>query len=167
MIEITPLTLRNRNFERFCREYIIDHCVAAAYDRAGYSPNASNAKRLFDQLDIQIRIAQLEHECYHELKVDSQRVIEELSKLGTYDLADLYHPGTTEFRDIHDIPPETRAAMEGIDLCPITGNITKIKMATKKGALDSLGKAFNTFNDHQKAGSGEITVIMDSKDVQA
>lgn len=162
-----PIQLSNRRYERFCREYTVDRNASQAYIRAGYAPNGSNASRLLNQLEIQIRIAQLDHEVFHKVDVTNERIIEEYAKLAFAEMVDVYIPGTRMFKNFEDMPDDVRAAIESLETCPITGKIIKLKMATKKGALDSLAKIKNMFQDHKEAGSGEINIIMDEKDLKA
>tara|TARA_R110000851_G_scaffold9579_2_gene35546 strand:- start:4302 stop:4802 length:501 start_codon:yes stop_codon:yes gene_type:complete len=161
------LNLSQRRYERFVREYTVDRNVSAAYIRAGYVGNASNAKRLFETIEIQVAIAQIDCEVYHKIDLTVERIMEEYTKLAFAEMVDVYYPGTKVFLPLDEMPDNVRGAIESIELDEITGQITKLKLSNKKGALDSLAKIMNMFEGHQKAGSGEIKIVMDEKDLKA
>lgn len=161
-----PLLLSNRRYERFCREYMVDRVVNAAYERAGYVPDPRNSKRLFDQLEIQMRIAQLEHEVWHKIDVTTERIMEEYAKLAFAEMVDVYQPGTKIFLPLDEMPDNVRGAIESMECDEITGQIIKLKLSNKKGALDSLAKIKNMFEDNEKAGAGIINVLLSEKDME-
>ena len=72
--------LKNRDFERFCREYIIDHNGTKAAIRAGYSEHtaAQQASRLLKKPQIQERIEELEKDVCDALGLKAAWVVQRL-----------------------------------------------------------------------------------------
>ena len=73
-------TLRNRDHEWFCYEYIVDHNGTKAAVRAGYSEHtaAQQACRLLKREDVQARIEELEKDLCTSLGLTAGQVITDL-----------------------------------------------------------------------------------------
>ena len=79
-------------------------------------------------------------------EINQEWVISRYKKLADYDPADLYDE-TGKLKNIKDIDEDTRYAIRNMEVTEIAGNATvsKIKLADKKAALDSLGKHLGIF----------------------
>jgi phage terminase small subunit len=167
-VTVSPLT--NRRYERFCREYLIDENITAAYERCGYQKDPGNANRLFSTMAIQIRIAQLKHEVHHKLGSTAELVVEGLARIAYADIRDFYltNPDGTrgELKPIDQWTTDMAMAVQEFELCPVSGRLEKVKLAPRRGALQDLGKSHNIFDDHERAGSGEINITISDKDAQ-
>lgn len=157
--------------ERFCREYLVDGDGAGAAIRVGYLPcNASStARRLLKRPDILERIDQLRNLENRRLSFTRERVIEELGRLAFADPSQLYHPETGEPLRINELPEELAAAVTRVKLVKRSDGTVGHHMAigAKEKALDMLAKHFNLYEDHQKAGTGDLHVHLDSEDADA
>ena len=72
--------LKNRDYERFCYEYIIDHNGTKAATRAGYSEHtaAQQACRILKKPEVQARIVELEADVCESLGLTAAKVIRDL-----------------------------------------------------------------------------------------
>ena len=72
--------LKNRDYERFCYEYIIDHNGTKAATRAGYSEHtaAQQACRILKKPDVQARIVELEADVCESLGLTAAKVLNDL-----------------------------------------------------------------------------------------
>lgn len=158
--------LANFRHERYCQEYCIDHNSKDAYARAGFVAGNGNAHRLHAKIDIQLRIAVLEQEGWERLSCSVEVVREEMHMLAFINPQDLYVPGTNKLRPLCDMPDDIVRAIKEVETNEL-GEIVKIKLESKKGALDSLMRHLNMFEKDQHAGSGTINVHLDAKDEKA
>lgn len=131
---VMALQLSNRRYERFCREYIIDQNATAAYERAGFQRDDGNASRLFSQLEIQIRIAQLEHEVHVKLGSTAELVMEGLSRIAFADMRDFYDE-TGKLMQPQDWSDDMAMAVQEHEVCPISGRTEKIKLAPRRKSV--------------------------------
>ena len=173
--------MSNRNLnarqERFCREYIIDFNATQAAIRAGYSAKtaAAQASRLLTNVNIQAFIKDLTDAGDDKLKLTRERVIEEMTRVGLLDVRKAFTE-KGDLKHIHNLDDDTAAAVSSIEVVSVVkGNgadaivdhVHKIKFHDKMRALGDLGKMFGLFEDHQKAGAGEIHIHIDDKDAEA
>ncbi len=77
--------LKNRKYEAFCQEFMIDSNGAQAAIRAGYSENGANVKgsQLLTIVSVQNRLAVLRAKLSEETGVDAAMVIEGFRKIAT------------------------------------------------------------------------------------
>ena len=157
--------------ERFCQEYVVDFNAVRASIRAGYSERSaySISNKLMKRMDVQVRIEQLKFPIMNEIKLRREDVINELRRVGFSDVRKLFND-SRGLTDLDCLDDDTAAAIESIEVVANTqrGEVVdythKIKMSNKLGALKELAKHFNIYEDHQKAGAGEITVNIEGKD---
>lgn len=159
--------------ERFCNEYLVDLNGAAAATRAGYSANSAKqtAYKLMDRPRIQVRIRELIDRQKERTKVTADRVIAEYAKLA---FANMYEhlriqPDGSVIVDLSLLTPDQAAALsevtqetvsrtggddkdkDGAPAQPVLR--TKIKLASKQAALDSLARHLGMFNDKLQLGA--------------
>ncbi len=74
--------LENPRWERFCREYVIDHKGGPAYVRAGYSKNGADqsAERLLRNAEVKARIAELEAPIVQALELTQEKVLRDIEQ---------------------------------------------------------------------------------------
>ena len=140
----------NEKQELFCREYIIDRNATQAAQRAGYSEKTaySQGQRLLKHAEIQKRIEQLRAESVERLELTRDEVIAQYRRLGFSDPRKLYD-AYGQIKPIHELDDDTAAAVQsievemrqvdGLDEPPVP--VLKVRMADRKGALDSIMKA--------------------------
>jgi len=162
--------LRNRRYERFCREYLIDGNISASYIRAGFQADSGNAHRLYKSMDVQIRIAQLQNEIHTKLGSTGELVVEGLSRIAYVDPRDFYHTlpdgSRGELKQMSEWTEDMAMAVQEWEVCPISGRLEKVKLAPRRGALQDLGKTHGIFNDHEMAGSADVHVHITEKDAE-
>lgn len=152
--EISPANKLTPKQARFVVEYLVDENAMQAAIRAGYSeksageigcenlkkPNISSAIR--DHLDAQ----------QARTLITADRVLREYGRIGFFDARRLFDADGS-LKRIVDMDDDTQAAIAGIDVVTVgnaesgLGEITKIKLADRKGALDSMARHFGLFND--------------------
>lgn len=142
--------------EVFCQQYVIHRQGKKAAIEAKYSKKTADQKasHLLKLPHIKARIAELEKPALKKAKVNVDRVMQELARLGFYDPAVMFDDDNNLLA-IKDMPPEIRAAISGIDVFEeyqgkgknrqFIGYTKKIRFCNKTKALELLGKT-NTFN---------------------
>ena len=101
-----------------------------------------------------------------------QRITDELKRLGTYDIRDLLYPDGRP-RPVDEWPKDVAAAVAGIEVqethvqrkgddidteTDVSTVIKKIKLESKKGSLELLGKKIGMFPKDRLEVSGRITL---------
>lgn len=163
--------------EAFCQKYIelgnATEAYYAAYDAQGSKPITANrkAKELLDNGKIAARVRELQagHQKRHEVTVD--RVVKEFARLAFLDIRKVFDENGN-LRPIHELDDDTAAAIAGLEVevrrVPgesdedlegqphggalkrqhgTTARLHKIKLADKKGALDSIARHLGMFTD--------------------
>jgi len=147
---------------RFCQEYLIDLNGSRAAVRAGYSEVgcATQAGRLLMNAEICSEIAKLRAAQEKRLEITADRVLKEWGKIAFANLGDYLnvHPDGTARVDLSEMTPEQAAALSEVTVDQYTeGNgkserevkKIKIKLADKKGALDSIAKHLGMFTNKE------------------
>lgn len=112
--------LANPKHERLCQEYLIDLNQTEAAKRAKYSANtaAQQASRLFNNVKIQARIAELMAQRNERTRVTQDRVVKELAMLGFSDLQNYITidalTGAIQAKGFEDMPPNESRALKAI-----------------------------------------------------
>jgi len=112
--------LANPKHERLCQEYLIDLNQTEACKRAKYSAHtaAQQASRLFSNVKIQARIAELKAERNERTRVTQDRVVKELAMLGFSDLKNYISidplTGVIKAKGFEDMPPGESRALKAI-----------------------------------------------------
>jgi len=112
--------LDNPKHERLCQEYLIDLNQTEAAKRAKYSAHtaAQQASRLFSNVKIQARIAELKAERNERTRVTQDRVVKELAMLGFSDLQNYISidplTGVIKAKGFEDMPAGESRALKSI-----------------------------------------------------
>jgi len=132
----------------FCREFILDCNGTQAAIRAGYSPKTANeqAARLLANVSVAAEVERLMKERSARTKIDADRVIQELARIGLVDVRKLFNLDGTLMR-LDKLDDDTAAAIAGIEVNElrdaegfVLGHAKKIKLVDKLGALTKLAQ---------------------------
>ncbi len=140
--------------EQFCQLYTVHWEATRSAREAGYS--AKTAQQLGYQLlqlpSVQARIAEITEHALKELGVTRERVLAEYARLAFLDPARAYDE-IGQFLPIKEMPEDVRRAISKVEIFEVfsaggdgeggkqlAGFTKKVEFASKKGALDSLGK---------------------------
>ena len=100
---------------------------------------------------VQRAIRQIAEEQTRMLQVTAERIIQELSRLGFSNVADVleYQNGEIILKDLANVPPDVKAAIAEISHTIDKGGASRVKvrMHDKKGSLDSLAKIFGLMRE--------------------
>lgn len=159
----------------FAETYVKTGVATTAY-RAAYPnkklPDATlwtSAWRMSRKAEVKAIIEELRAEIREELNISKERIIAEYAKIGFSDIRNLYDKNSGTFKKITDLDEETAGAISSIEVVEkkITNDggeiadtvqITKVKLADKKVALDKLGKIAGLFNDEEDKSPVEVVV---------
>ena len=143
----------------FVAEYLIDLNGTQAAIRAGYSAKTANEQstRLLANVHINAEIQKAKLARSERTEITQDRVLEEYAKLAFLDPRRFYD-AEGRLIDIPDLPADVAAAISGMDIAvekagtdesgnPVFAQVRKIKLADKKGALDSVARHLGMFND--------------------
>lgn len=137
--------------DRFVDEFMIDRNATQAAIRAGYSAKTAGAAghRLLKTVEICEEINKRSAEQSQRLRITADRVMQEYEALALLDPLDLFTEDG-HLKPLREIPEAARRAIAGLDLIQLKTTTTedvkveamlkKIKLADKKGALDSIAK---------------------------
>lgn len=124
-----------------------------------------------DRIDVQLRVEEIKMQMVDEMRMTREDVIRGLETIAQADPSELLR-----INNLQNLTPAQAAAIDTVEItegnmvvdgCPQPTTTIKIKAVDKKvirGALQDLGKHHNIFEDHQKSGAGEMTVIIEGKD---
>lgn len=140
----------------FCQEYLVDLNATQAAIRAGYSPKSSqqqSAALLLNPM-VSAEIAVGRARISDRLEVTQERVVREFARLAFLDIRKAFNPDGT-LKPVRDLDDDTAAAIAGLEVESLyegkgadreeVGRLHKVKLADKKGALDSLAKHLGMF----------------------
>lgn len=153
--------------QRFVDEYLVDLNAAQAAIRAGYSEKAARqqGQRLLTKADIQQVLKERQRQRSEQTQITGARVVQELARLGTYDVRELFHGDGTP-KAIHELSDDTAAAIVGLDVVTVgnsemgVGSIAKIKLADKNAALDKLMRHLGEYErDNKQSGASLAEAI--------
>lgn len=126
---------------RFVDEYLIDLNATQAAIRAGYSAHTAEwiGPQLLGKNHVRERIASAQRERSARTGITADRVVQELAVLGFADLTDYveWGPAGIQLKSSATLDSNKRRAV--IEVSETRQGI-KIKLADKKGSLDSLGR---------------------------
>lgn len=153
------LTLKQ---ERFAQKFVelgnASEAYRQVYDASAMKPETINrsAKALIDDHKIATRIKELQALALKRHQVTIDRVVAEYAKLAFLDIRKAFGDDG-DLKPIQEIDDDTAAAIAGIESEEVfegagrdrerVGTLKKIKLADKKGALDSLAKYLAMFVD--------------------
>lgn len=143
--------------KRFAEEYLIDMNATAAAKRAGYSSKTSRAIGMenLTKPDIRKYIQERQKVLQDKLQITQERVLQEYARIAFFDIRKIYSDDNT-LVSIKDMSDDVAACLSGVEVDEIfsgvgkdreiIGNTTKVKLANKIAALDSLGKHLGLFS---------------------
>jgi len=148
--------------ERFCHEYLIDLNATQATLRAGYKDQKSAAKVMRNP-GVQARIAELQAGRSKRTAITADRVLEELALIGFADLADFveWDTGRVTLKNSETLDAAKRRAI--IEVAQARDGSVKIKLADKKGSLDSIGRHLGMFIDRHLVHVDEVENLSDEE----
>lgn len=160
--------------QRFVEEYLIDLNATKAAIRAGYS--AKNADKIGSELLGKTRVAEAVAcamaERSRRTGISQDRVLQELAKISFSDMRNFVDvvDGEVRLKNMEDISPDDSACIQEITTTKtvksfgdteIETTVTKMKLADKKGSLESLGRHLGMFNDKLQINANMGVKIID------
>lgn len=162
--------LKSKKQKMFVKEYLIDLNATQAAIRAGYSKHTAEVIG-FENLRKPDIAAAIEAEMEARSKrteITQDRVLKEYARLAFFDPRKFFDE-TGEIRAIVDLDDDTAACVAGMDVLTKyskdrDGDVTpetikKIKLADKKGALDSVARHLGMFEKDNLQNKVDITKI--------
>lgn len=144
----------------FCQQYAIDKDATAAAIRAGYSKKTAYQIG-FENLQkpaVREYVDQLLNEAAARAGLKAEDVINELRKLAFYN-ARSFVDETNNIRSLQDLPEDLTAAIVGIRTTQTRKGLqVELKLADKKGALESLGRHLGIFEKDNEQSAIRIKV---------
>jgi phage terminase small subunit len=159
---------------RFVDEFMIDRNATEAAIRAGYSKASAGSigSRLLKDVKILTEINKRSAEQTQRLQITADRIMQEYERLALLDPLDLFRPDGS-MKNLAEMPEDARRAIVGIEIRELKDGaamldegggvralettLKKIKLADKKGALDSLAKILGMMKDRVEH-SGRVTL---------
>ena len=147
------LTIKQENF---CQAYIRLGDKSAAYREAYSTTNMKvetvneRASRLSNEYKISTRIAFLQKEIKEENKATISEVLNTLSDMLRFDIAELYD-ANGNLKNIHSIPKKSRLMISQLEIDEIlvknesVGQVKKIKVFDKMQAVEKFMKHFGAY----------------------
>lgn len=144
--------------EAFVREYLVDLNATQAAIRAGYSKKTAGSigEELLKFPEVAAAITSAQQKLAAKTGITTERVLEELAKLGFAQMAD--YVGADGSVDLSKLTREQWAAVQEITVDTIGGadgpkvSRTKLKLADKKGALETIGRHLGMFIERREVG---------------
>lgn len=139
-----PLTEQQRNF---CREYLKDYSPARAMLRAGYAKSTAykNAHTLMNNPEVAACLAKMAAKVAEKAELTAERVLEEMRRIAFSDLTSYYKwsPSKKKYvlKALDELTTEQKACISEYK----PGEF--IRLHSKDGALDKLGKHFKLYTD--------------------
>lgn len=166
--------LKNTRHEAFAQELAKGTPATTAYALVGFKPNDGNAGRLNRNELVQSRVSELVEAGAKKAQIDVDRVVAELVKIATTDVADVADWGTKEvgigydddgkqlrpedigdavlvryvdapFLTLRNLADLTPAARAAVSEVALTKDGFKVKMHDKVGALGLLARHLRMF----------------------
>jgi len=155
--------------KRFVEEYLIDLNATQAAIRAGYSDKRADAIGYENLRKPEIAQFLSERMLAREQRTEitQDRVLAEYAKLAFLDPRKFYDQ-SGNLIPIHKLDSDTAAALAGMDVSASKGAdgdieyTKKIKIADKKGALDSIARHLGMFVDKTElSGAGGSPLVVE------
>lgn len=143
--------------ERFCQEYLIDLNAKQAAIRAGYSADTAEVQgsRLLSNAKVQEYISARQHKIANKLEVTAERTLLEYARIAYSDVRNLYDE-SGRLKPISELDEDTARTISSVETDEIKdegnyiGDVRKVKLWNKLGALDSLAKHLGLFEIDNK-----------------
>ena len=151
---LPPVTLTDKQL-RYIDEYMSHFNKQQAARAAGYSDGAQVWKYPHVQEEIEKRKRKLTATS----NISSMRVLEEMAKVAFFDPRKMFNENGTH-KDITEMDSDTVGALAGFDVESLGEDknwktVSKYKIASKLGALDSLSKILNMVPDQKIQVTGK------------
>lgn len=149
----------------FVREYLIDRNATRAATQAGYSERTARGQgsRLLTNVNVRAAIDAAMEQRANKLEITAERVLAEIARLAFFDARNLFRDDGSPI-PVKQLDDDSARAIVGMDVVHVgnaemgVGQVNKIKLADKKGALELLGRHLALFKDTLKiSGSMETT----------
>jgi phage terminase small subunit len=139
--------------ELFAQEFSISGNRTVASIKAGYKASSakSQGSRLMKDPRVIARIAELKKVTADKFEVSREKVLAQYARIAFFDIRTIYDENN-RLKDIAQLDEGAAAAINGIEVESILeglGKITKVKIAERKAALDSICK-FMGYNAPEK-----------------
>lgn len=152
----------------FVREYLVDLHQTNAAIRAGYEPGSAKNRGsiLMSKPHIKAAVAEGIAKRAAKIEVTADKVVQELAKLAFANIKNYIRIGTDgrAYLDLKQLTDDQAAAIAEIT-SDVTGSgrrknaVTKLKLADKKAALDSLARHLGMFTDKIDMGVDQKTEL--------
>lgn len=135
----------------FVAEYLIDLNATQAAIRAGYSVKTAKSvgAENLTKPDIDAAIQEALQKRAERTEISQDRVLEEYAKLAFHNPQDFYDD-QGNLIEVHKLPRDVAAAITSMEVSVDAegkSKLQKIKLADKKGSLDSVARHLGMFND--------------------
>lgn len=149
----------NDRQRRFCDEYLKDLNATQAAIRAKYSSKTAGqiGERLLRNVEVAKYLKERMADREKRTEITQDMVLREYARIGFFDPRKLFDE-TGRPLPISQLDDDTAAVISGVDVATIgnaeqgAGEILKLKLADKKGALDSIARHLGMFNDKLDLG---------------
>lgn len=149
----------NDRQRRFCDEYLKDLNATQAAIRAKYSSKTAGqiGERLLRNVEVAKYLKERMADREKRTEITQDMVLREFARIGFFDPRKLFDE-TGRPLPISQLDDDTAAVISGVDVATIgnaeqgVGEILKLKLADKKGALDSIARHLGMFNDKLDLG---------------
>ncbi len=142
----------------FIAEYEVDFNATRAAIAAGFAPKSAEVagSRLLRRRDVQAILAERQARRVEKLDISVERTARELAKLAYFDPGRLFDD-KGRVKKIAELDEVTRAAVEGFDVDPSTGKVTRIVLAKKGQNLERMMRYLGMMTDRVQH-SGTLTL---------
>lgn len=164
--------LANLKHEIFCQNVCKGLGYRQAYVAAGYIDNDANAHTLRHKPHVEARINEIMTKAATRVEISASKILQEMAKLAFHNPSDylsINDDGTAEV-DLSTLDRDQAAAItEVISETDDKGKTrTKVKLADKKAALETLGKHFGLWVERTEHGQpGDFTGVNSFDDLEA
>lgn len=137
--------------QAFVQEYLCDLNATQAAIRAGYSVKTAKSvgAENLTKPDIDAAIQEALQKRAERTEISQDRVLEEYAKLAFHNPQDFYDD-QGNLIEVHKLPRDVAAAITSMEVSVDAegkSKLQKIKLADKKGSLDSVARHLGMFND--------------------
>ena len=163
---------------RLVREWMNNgyHATNAAITLGYSAATAAQAvSRIFAEPEVIEYITQVQQKIDDELDFDRVDILNEMGRIALADTRQIFNEDGT-LKPIHMLDDDTAAAVKSVKVVSRAlghgkdveiEHTHEVQLHAKQPALTDLAKHFNLYEDHQKSGKGEMTVIIEGKDERA
>jgi phage terminase small subunit len=140
--------------QAFVKEYLCDLNATQAAIRAGYSVKTAKSvgAENLTKPDIDAAIQEALQKRAERTEISQDRVLEEYAKLAFHNPQDFYDD-QGNLIEVHKLPRDVAAAITSMEVSVDAegkSKLQKIKLADKKGSLDSVARHLGMFNRKAK-----------------